>query len=316
MLIPQVERSAYISLSRGEWARLRSNTPVTLSEADLAELKGLNEELSLDEVVEVYLPLSRLLNLHVAARQELARVTDRFLDRRGVPVPYVLGVAGSVAVGKSTTARVLRALLSRWPDHPRVDLVTTDGFLYSNQVLEQRGLLARKGFPESYDVRRLVGFLADLKSGAPEVSAPVYSHLRYDIVPDEVQVISAPDIVILEGLNLLQAPRRTGGEPIRSFVSDYFDFALYVDAEERDIKQWFVTRLQRLCETAFRDPQSYFRKYADLTAEEAVAFANRVWEEINGVNLRENILPTRERANLILEKGHDHRVERVRLKKL
>ena len=316
MLIPRVERSSYLNFSRSEWARLRSNIPLTLSETDLAELKGLNEELSLDEVVEVYLPLSRLLNLHVAARQELARVSDRFLGRSVAPAPYVLGVAGSVAVGKSTTARVLRALLARWPAHPRVDLVTTDGFLYRNQVLEQRGLLSRKGFPESYDLRRLVGFLADLKSGMPEVSAPVYSHLRYDIVADELQVISAPDIVILEGLNLLQPPRRSGSEPTRTFVSDYLDFAVYVDAEEDDIKQWFVTRLQRLCETAFRDPESYFRKYADLSAEEAAAFANRVWEEINGVNLRENILPTRERANLILEKGADHRVERVRLKKL
>ena len=314
MLIPGVERTSYLNFSRSEWSRLRSNIPLTLSERDLAELKGLNEELSLEEVVEVYLPLSRLLNLHVAARQELARVTDRFLGRSVAPAPYVLGVAGSVAVGKSTTARVLRALLARWPAHPRVDLVTTDGFLYPNEVLEQRGLLARKGFPESYDLRRLVGFLTDLKSGMPEVSVPVYSHLRYDIVADELQVISAPDIVILEGLNLLQPPRRT--EPTRTFVSDYLDFAVYVDAEEHDIKQWFVTRLQRLCETAFRDPESYFRKYADLSSDEAAAFANRVWEEINGVNLRENILPTRERANLILEKGADHRVERVRLKKL
>ncbi|HEV8599135.1 MAG TPA: type I pantothenate kinase [Gemmatimonadales bacterium] len=307
--------SAYTNFSRAEWARLRAATPLTLDEADLAELQGLNEQLSLDEVVEVYLPLSRLLNLHVAASRELERVTDRFLGKSMAASPYLLAVAGSVAVGKSTTARVLQALLARWPDHPRVDLVTTDGFLYPNSVLEERGLLARKGFPESYDLRRLVRFVAELKAGVPEVSAPVYSHLHYDIVPDELQVIQQPDILILEGLNVLEGGDRRSGDG-GPFVSDYFNFSLYVDAEERFIKEWFVRRLQRLCETAFRDPQSYFRKYANLSEAEASAFATRVWEEINGINLRENILPTRERAHLILEKAADHRVERVRLRRL
>lgn len=307
--------SSYTNFSRAEWAGLRATTPLTLDGADLAELQGLNEQLSLDEVVEVYLPLSRLLNLHVSASRELERVADRFLGKHIAPSPYLLAVAGSVAVGKSTTARVLQALLARWPDHPRVDLVTTDGFLYPNRVLEERGLLGRKGFPESYDLRRLVRFVAELKAGVPEVSAPVYSHLVYDIVPDEHQVIQQPDILILEGLNVLEGgDRRSGdGDP---FVSDFFNFSLYVDAEERFIKEWFVLRLQRLCETAFRDPQSYFRKYANLSEAEAKAFATKVWEEINGVNLRQNILPTRERAHLILEKAADHRVERVRLRRL
>ena len=307
--------SSYTNFSRAEWARLRDTTPLTLSEADLSELQGLNEQLSLQEVVEVYLPLSRLLNLHVAATRELERVTDRFLGKTVARNPYILGVAGSVAVGKSTTARVLRALLARWPDHPRVDLVTTDGFLYPNQVLEERGLMARKGFPESYDRRRLMRFVADLKSGAREVSAPVYSHLIYDILPGEQQVIRQPDLLILEGLNVLEgAEQRTAETAL--FVSDYFDFSIYVDAEETHIKDWFHQRFRRLRDTAFRDPKSYFRKYAHLSEAEATAFAEKVWTTINGTNLRDNILPTRERAHLILEKGPDHRVERVRLRRL
>ncbi|MGQ0702657.1 MAG: type I pantothenate kinase [Gemmatimonadales bacterium] len=322
--------STYTNFSRAEWARLRANTPLTLSEADLAELQGINEELSIDEVVEVYLPLSRLLNLHVAATRELARVTDRFLGKPVSQAPYVIAVAGSVAVGKSTTSRVLRALLARWPDHPRVDLVTTDGFLLPNRVLEERGLMERKGFPESYDLRRLVRFVADLKAGSPEVSSPVYSHLVYDILPGESQVIRQPDILILEGLNVLQGPGARGQGPgkepgvaeereaaeARLFISDYFDFSIYVDADAGLIEAWFLQRFRRLRETAFRDPQSFFRKYADLSEEEAIAFATRVWHEINALNLRENILPTRERAHLILEKGPNHRVERVRLRRL
>lgn len=305
--------TGYTNFSRSEWAALRANTPLTLSEADLTELQGLNEQLSMDEVIEVYLPLSRLLNLHVAASRELERVTDRFLGKTVAPSPYLLAVAGSVAVGKSTTARVLQALLSRWPDTPRVDLVTTDGFLFPNRVLEERGIQARKGFPESYDLRRLLQFVADLKAGAPEVSAPVYSHLVYDIIPNETQLVRRPDILILEGLNVLAGSAEEQG---RAFVSDYFDFSIYVDAPEPLIREWFVERLGRLRETAFRDPQSYFRKYAALSAEAARDFAIGVWDGINGVNLRENILPTRERAHLILEKGTAHRVERVRLRRL
>ncbi len=307
--------SAYTSFDRAEWARLRDTTPLTLSEADLAELQGLNEQLSLQEVVEVYLPLSRLLNLHVAATRELERVTDRFLGKTVARNPYILGVAGSVAVGKSTTARVLRALLARWPDHPRVDLVTTDGFLYPNKVLEERGLMARKGFPESYDRRRLLRFVADLKAGAPEVSAPVYSHLIYDIVPGEEQIVRQPDLLILEGLTVLdKGDARPGDDAL--FVSDYFDFSIYVDAPEPHIKEWFLRRFNRLRETSFRDPKSYFGKYAHLSDEEAQAFASKVWDQINGANLRENILPTRERAHLILEKGPGHEVERVKLRRL
>jgi len=307
--------SRYTNFSRAEWARLRDATPLTLSEADLTELQGLNEQLSMREVEEVYLPLSRLLNLHVAATRELERVTDRFLGKTVAPNPYILGVAGSVAVGKSTTARVLRALLARWPDHPGVDLVPTDGFLYPNRVLEERGLMARKGFPESYDRRRLVRFVADLKAGVAEVTAPVYSHLVYDILPGEMQVVRQPDILILEGLTVLD------GSDVHSvddslFVSDHFDFSIYVYAPEAHIREWFLQRFRRLRETAFRDPKSYFGKYAQLSEEEAQAFAGRVWEEINGVNLRENILPTRERAHLILEKGPDHAVGRVRLRRL
>lgn len=311
--------STYTNFARAEWARLRANTPLTLSEEDLAELRGLNEALSMDEVVEVYLPLSRLLNLHVAATLELERVTDRFLGKTVRASPYIIGIAGSVAVGKSTTARVLQALLARWPDHPRVDLVTTDGFLFPNAVLAERGLMERKGFPESYDQRRLVRFLADLKGGAPEVSTPVYSHLTYDILPGELEVIRQPDILILEGLNVLHGGGQSGQsqrDDDRLFVSDYFDFSIYVDAQPGLIQRWFLDRFRHLRSTAFRDPQSFFRRYSELSEEEATAFASGVWTRINEANLRENILPTRERALLVLEKGPHHRVERVRLRRV
>ncbi len=307
--------SPFITLDRAEWASLRGATPLTLSAADLEELRGLNEQVSMAEVEAIYLPLSRLLNLYVAATQGLHDVTSAFLGARSSRMPFVIAIAGSVAVGKSTTARLLRALLSRWANHPRVDLVTTDGFLLPNRVLEERGLMHRKGFPESYDVRRLLQFVAEVKSGAPVVTAPVYSHLSYDVLPDEVQLVEHPDIVILEGLNVLQTGRAAAGRP-RVFVSDYFDFSIYVDAPEPELERWYVERFLRLRETAFRDPASYFHRYATLSGEEARAVASRIWEEINAVNLRSNIAPTRERARLVLEKGADHAVQRIRMRKL
>lgn len=303
--------SPYARFRREEWAKLRAATPLTLSDDDLEELQGSNESVSLREVVEIYLPLSRLLNLHIAAALELHRVTNTFVGGLSAKVPYLIGIAGSVAAGKSTTARILQALLARWPEHPRVSLVTTDGFLFSNRVLEERALMHRKGFPESYDLARLVRFVANLKSGRSPVTAPVYSHLTYDIVPDEVQTLNGPDIVILEGLNVLQSDARRA-----VFVSDFFDFSIYVDAAEDELREWFVGRFLALRETAFRDPASYFRAYAAMGTDEAVRFAEQVWSHINLPNLRENIHPTRERANLILEKGAGHRVEAVRLRRL
>jgi type I pantothenate kinase len=298
----------YRSFSRAEWAALRAATPLPLREDELEELRGLNERVSLAEVSDVYLPLSRFLNLHVAATQGLARATDTFLGQPAEKVPYIIGMAGSVAVGKSTTARILQALLARWPDHPRVDLVTTDGFLLPNTELERRGLMDRKGFPESYDVRRLLRFLADVKGGQEEVSAPIYSHVVYDIVPDGEQIIRRPDILILEGLNVLQ-----GGESALA-VSDFFDLSIYVDALEADIEQWYVDRFLALRETAFTDATSFFRHFATLRDDEAVMMARGIWRTINGLNLADNILPTRERADLILEKGADHAIRRVRLR--
>ena len=308
--------SPHIEFSREEWARLRGATPLTLSQADLDALHSADEHVSMDEVMEVYLPLSRLLNLYVAATQQLFRVTDVFLGSPAAKVPYVIAIAGSVAGGKSTTARVLQALLARWPDHPKVDLVTTDGFLYPNAVLEERGIMHRKGFPESYDVRRLVRFLAELKSGAAEVRAPVYSHLVYDIVAGEELVVRRPDILILEGLNVLQTG--TAGERApRTFVSDFLDFSIYIDAREEDLESWYLDRFKRLRDTAFRDPTSFFHQYAiGMSEQEAMDFGHQVWATINAVNLHDNIEPTRDRATLILEKGKDHRVERVWLRKL
>jgi type I pantothenate kinase len=306
-----VSLSPYIDFSRAEWARLRAELPIPLSEADLKELRGINEEVSLEEVAEIYLPLARLLNLHVAAAQNLHRVTETFLGTLPAKTPYLIGIAGSVAAGKSTTARILKALLTRWPNHPRVDLVTTDGFLFPNRVLEERGLMHRKGFPESYDLRRLVHFVAEVKSGRSPLAAPRYSHLRYDLLAGAEQTVSEPDIVILEGLNVLQV---AAGSSV--FVSDFFDFSIYVDAAVADLRQWYVDRFLRLRETVFQDPASYFHRFADLTADQAREMALQIWTAINEVNLRENIEPSRERAKLILEKGSGHAVRQVRLRKL
>jgi type I pantothenate kinase len=308
--------SPYQTFSREEWARLRADTPMTLVERDLEQLSGLMQELSMSEVEQIYLPMSRLLNLYVAAAQELHAVTSRFLGRLEFKVPFILGVAGSVAVGKSTTARVLRALLARWPDHPRVDLITTDGFLLPNAELEARGLMNRKGFPESFDTARLLNFLADVKSGRERVEAPVYSHFHYDILPGQTIVVERPDILIVEGLNVLQPARLPRDGKAIPFVSDFFDFSIYIDADPKVIEEWYVARFMKLRTTAFRDPGAYFHRYASLSPEAAHARATEIWRTINLRNLEENILPTRQRASLILRKGPDHSVESVSLRKL
>jgi len=305
----------YLDFDRAQWAQLRASTPLTLSEDDLAELQGINEHVSLEDVEAIYLPLSRLLNLQVAATQTLHRAAATFLGRPPAPTPYVIGVAGSVAVGKSTFSRILQALLARWPESPRVDLVTTDGFLYPNQVLESRGLLGRKGFPDSYDIRKLVQFVADIKAGRGAVHAPVYSHQSYDIVAGEFQVVDRPDIVIVEGLNVLHTGDTSASRSARVFVSDFFDFSIYIDADETDIENWYIARFLTLRDTVFQDPRSYFHRYASLTESEAIDTAREIWRTINGINLRENISPTRDRARLILELGRDHVVTRVRLRK-
>src|SRR3982074_2411369 len=305
------ELSPYVELHREQWRELRSSTPLPLRADELLKLRGLGEQVDLVEVAEVYLPLSRLINLQVAARQQLYEATTTFLgeDCRDTKVPYIIGIAGSVAVGKSTTARILRTLLARWPDHPRVDLVTTDGFLYPRADLVRRGLMHRKGFPESYDRRALLRFVTDVKSGADRVSAPVYSHLAYDILPGEEQVVEKPDILIIEGLNVLQpGPRLT--------VSDLFDFSIYVDANSADIERWYVERFLELRDTAFADPASHFHHFADLPDGEARAEARHLWRTINEPKLGENIKPTRPRATLVLRKDSDHAINRVRLRKL
>jgi len=309
--------SPYVELDRSAWSALGQTTESPLTYDEIRRLRGLGTHLDLDEVRQIYLPLSRLLSLYVESNGDLHRRTESFL-RRPQPrrTPFVIGVAGSVAVGKSTTARVLQELLARWPEHPNVALVTTDGFLYDNAELERRGLLTRKGFPESYDRRKLLRFVVDIKSGKDEVEAPTYSHLTYDVLPDEKVVVRHPDIVIVEGLNVLQpAVVRDDGRTSLA-VSDFFDFTVYVDAATSDIQRWYVERFLRLRETAFLDPASYFRKYGALSVDEAVTEANRIWNAINGPNLTQNVLPTRSRATLVLRKDRDHSVRYVRLRKL
>jgi type I pantothenate kinase len=301
----------FLEIDRAEWAALAPSTPLPLGAGEIERLRGLGDTLDLAEVAEVYVPLSRLLNLYVAGALSTGSAVREFLGQPARPTPFVIGVAGSVAVGKSTTARLLRELLSRWPDTPSVELVTTDGFLLPNAELTRRGLMERKGFPESYDRRALLRFVAEVKSGAAEVRAPVYSHLVYDVVPDEHVVVRRPDVLIVEGLNVLQPPASG-----RLAVSDLFDFTIYVDARTSDIERWYVERFLRLQRGAFADPSSYFHRYAALSEEEAVAQARRIWNEINGPNLVQNVLPTRARASLVLRKGADHAVSTVLLRKV
>jgi len=304
--VPRFER-----FDREEWAALRAQTPLTIREKDLEALRGINDQIDLDEVTAIYLPLTRLLNLYVSATQNLHRVSATFLGTIAPKLPYIIGIAGSVAVGKSTLARLLQALLSRWPEHPRVELVTTDGFLFPNTELEARGIMDRKGFPESYDTRLLLDFLRAVKSGEPEVAVPVYSHVIYDVLPDRREIVHQPDILILEGLNVLQVDSRAN-----EFVSDYFDFSIYLDAEEALVESWFVERFHALRRTVFQDPESFFRHFAELDDTQADALARQIWQSINGRNLRENIAPTKGRASLVIEKGADHRVTDVFLRKL
>ncbi|HUG60541.1 MAG TPA: type I pantothenate kinase [Methylomirabilota bacterium] len=308
--------SPYQVFSKAEWSLLRRGTPMTLTIEDIDRLRSLGDPVSLEEVEDVYLPLSRLLSLYVEATQGLHSATQRFLGHSTAKMPYIIGVAGSVAVGKSTSARLLKAMLARWSSIPKVDLITTDGFLLPNAVLQAEGLMERKGFPESYNIPALLAFLSDIKAGRPNVTAPVYSHLVYDVVPGETVTIDRPDILILEGLNVLQTSRLPRDGKVIPFVSDFFDFSIYIDADEEALRQWYVTRFMQLRETAFRDPRSYFHRYAGIGEDEAVAIANGLWDRINLPNLKDNILPTRPRADLILRKSADHAVETVLLRKL
>ncbi|MGV8954974.1 MAG: type I pantothenate kinase [Cypionkella sp.] len=306
----------YHRFTKAQWSALRADEPMTLDAADIQRLRTLSDPISLEEAEEVYLPLTRLLSFYVEAVQGLHNVSTRFLETPDQKVPFIIGVAGSVAVGKSTTARILRALLQRWPSSPKVDLVTTDGFLLSNAALTERGIMERKGFPESYDRGRFVQFLSDIKSGKSQVAAPVYSHLVYDIVPDQQVVIDRPDILIVEGLNILQPgelPKT--GKPIL-FASDFIDFSIYIDADENDLRDWFMERFFQLRETAFRDPTSFFRRFAEMSKDEAGAFGQMVWQTINLPNLQQNVVPTRGRADLILKKGPSHAIETVKLRRV
>jgi len=309
--------SPYLSFDRNKWAQLRKSEPMTLTANEIEQLKGINEELSIDEVRDIYLPLSRLLNYYVNSTKSRQAVIMNFLNEKLQKIPFIIGIAGSVSVGKSTSARVLQALLSRWKENNKVALITTDGFLYPNAVLEEKNLMSKKGFPESYDIQHLIRFVSDIKSGKTEVKAPKYSHVTYDIVPDEQVVITPPpDILILEGLNVLQ--NRTDYPQQNKptiFVSDFLDFSIYVDAEENYLEEWFLNRFMKFRETAFNDPKSYFYPVSNLPEQEAKLLALNVWKEINSKNLHKNILPTRERAHLILHKGENHLVDYVKLRK-
>jgi type I pantothenate kinase len=310
--VNQGELTPFVEILRSDWSQLGNATKQPLTESEISQIRGLGDFLDLTEVSEVYLPLSRFLNLYVTKHSDIHKATSEFLGERAKPVPFIIGVAGSVAVGKSTVSRLLKELLSRWEGTPKVALVTTDGFLYPNKELEKRSLMDRKGFPESYDRLALIKFVSDIKSGKKEVSAPVYSHLTYDIIPGEEVVVDSPDVLIIEGLNVLQAP----GPDQDLTLSDFFDFKIFVDAETQNISKWFLNRFHALRESAFTDPESYFHRYAEMPIEQALARATEIWETINLPNLIENILPTRSRATLVLKKGDNHRVESVLLRKL
>ena len=308
--------SPYRVFTRAEWAMLRDDTPMTLTVDEVTRLRSMHDRLDMSEVEEIYLPLSRLLSMYVAATQRLFRVQQRFLGTEDAKMPYIIGVGGSVAVGKSTTARVLQALLARWPNVPKVDLLTTDGFLYPNCILEREGLMEKKGFPESYDLPALLRFLTDIKAGRRPARAPIYSHLVYDVMPNQWVEIDRPDILIVEGLNVLQTGSPPKDGKAIPYVSDFFDFSVYLDADDDDLLHWYVDRFLTLRGTAFRDPKSYFHRYATLSDQEAVETATSIWTRINLLNLHENILPTRQRADLILKKGGSHLVEEVALRRL
>lgn len=313
---PEQQYNPYRVFTRDQWAALRNDTPMTLEPGEFERLRSLHDRLDMQEVEDIYLPLSRLLSIYVDATTRLFQAQREFLGIRERKVPYIIGIAGSVAGGKSTTARVLQALLARWSPRPKVDLVTTDGFLYPNAVLERLGLIQKKGFPASYDLPLLLSFLSDIKSGRRGVRAPVYSHLSWDIVPNQWQEVDQPDILIVEGVNVLQTGKLPRDGKAVAVVSDFFDFSVYIDAEEPVLREWYVRRWLTLRDTAFKDPKSYFRRYALLSDEEAVATATAIWERTNLANLEENILPTRPRATLILKKGADHVIESVALRRL
>ncbi len=309
--------SPYRKFSADQWAEFRADTPLTLSQDEVTRLRSLNDPIDLEEVRRIYLSLSRLLYSHVEASQSLFKQRTKFLNvTRATKTPFIIGVAGSVAVGKSTTARILKELLARWPSSPKVDLITTDGFLLPNKELRNRNIMERKGFPESYDVGAILRFLSAIKAGEKDVHAPLYSHLIYDVLDDQTQVISQPDILVFEGINVLQVSDLPEGGRTVPFVSDFFDFSIYIDADDTLIREWYVERFMRLRETAFRDPNSFFHRYSELSADEARAIAEGLWSSINMKNLYQNILPTRPRADLILRKGSDHLVESVLLRKL
>jgi type I pantothenate kinase len=311
----QIHKAFYLPFERQQWAELRESVPLTLSENDLADLRGINEKISLSEVTDIYLPLSRLLNLNVGAKQQRGLALNEFLGRVPPKRPYIISIAGSVAVGKSTTARILQALLSHWPEHPKVDLMTTDGFLHPLAELKRRGLMQRKGFPESYDMKGLVEFISAVKAGESAVSAPIYSHITYDRIPNQLQWVRQPDILIIEGLNVLQTGQDSAVDTRRPFVSDFVDFSIYVDAEEELLKKWYIERFLQFRTGAFSEDSSYFHHYSQLSDAEATAIASKIWDSINGPNLTLNIHPTRERAHLILQKGPDHRMDQVLLRK-